>query len=212
MDSNTTDEHDFNGALLLTEPHFADEATLLAARPVVPLDEIKATQLSARRLVFLTIGCALLVGALVAAVIYKQRGREQPSEIVSAAVPGAAAMNFDEPAPVALAGDAEGIATGTNPEAVATVTKKPEAQPSRTVAATRVIVKRKEPVAVQFDERDGRVDERDGRAREREREIDARRDWRRSERETRRGRGGRDRRSGDDLLRIRDIFEGRRRP
>ena len=73
MESNITEpEHFSNDAL--TEPHFDEEATMLSARPVVPLEEIRAETNSRRRLAFgLSILVALVIGALGATLIYKHR-------------------------------------------------------------------------------------------------------------------------------------------
>lgn len=63
----------------MSEPHFNDEATLLSARPVVPLKDVKAKARSKRRLFFgLTIMISLLFGACTAILLgYLQHPDDQ---------------------------------------------------------------------------------------------------------------------------------------
>jgi len=63
----------------MSEPHFDDEATLLSARPVVPLKDVKAKSRSKRRLFFgLTIMISLLFGACSAILLgYLQQPDDQ---------------------------------------------------------------------------------------------------------------------------------------
>ena len=200
MESDITSQGYFNEDLQLAEPHFDEEATLLSARPVVPLKEIMVEARSRRRLVIgLAMVGSLVMGALGATLIYKQRGQQPSTAIVSGAVPGAAGIAFDEPA---LAEGVGGATTGALPEAGATtIDKKPVPWNSRR-AATEVETKRRKPSAQQVDERELSREERFERWRLR----------RRSEREAWREAGGRQRKSADDLLRIREIFEGPSRP
>ena len=59
----------------LSLPHFDEEATLLSARPVVPLNAVKADTRRRRPVVFgLTILLAILVGA-ISATLLMQRGQ-----------------------------------------------------------------------------------------------------------------------------------------
>ena len=205
MESNITNRPYLAGALPLAEPHFDEEATLLSARPVVPLREIKAEERTAKRLVFaVAMACSLMVGALGASLIYKQRGQESSTAIVSTAVPGAAGIAVDEPVSApSIAEEVGGTATGTLPEAgAATVDKKSVSWVPRRAASTVVETKRRKTLPQQVAQRELPRAER----------IDARRLRLRSEREARRESGGRKRKSSDDLLRIREIFEGPSRP
>ncbi len=63
----------------MSKPHFDDEATLLSARPVVPLKDVKAKARSKRRLFFaLAIMISLLFGAFTAILIgYLQQADDQ---------------------------------------------------------------------------------------------------------------------------------------
>jgi hypothetical protein len=55
----------------LSLPHFDEEATLLSARPVVPLHEVRAETRSKRRLIFVsTIVAGFVLGALGASMLF----------------------------------------------------------------------------------------------------------------------------------------------
>jgi hypothetical protein len=199
MELNTTSQK--NLEMPLAEPHFDEEATLLSAQPVVPLEEIGAEECSGKRLMFgVAMMFSLIVGALGGTLIYKQRGQKQSTAIVDAAVPGADGMAVDEsvsPVPE----QAPEAGTGTLPESSA-VPAEIKSVPSRLLRAgpSRVETKEKRLASVE-DERQLRRAER----------IEARRLRRKSEREAQKeARRYRDR--PDDVLRIREIFEGARRP
>ena len=66
----------------LDEPHFDEESTLLAARPVVPLEEVKAERRSKTGVaVALAISGGLLIGLLAATLIYRYLGSDRvPTE------------------------------------------------------------------------------------------------------------------------------------
>lgn len=184
----------------LSEPHFDEEATLLSAQPVVPLEEIVAEERSGKRLMFgVAMVFSLIVGALAGTLIYKQRGHQQSTAIVDTAVPGAAGIVVDESVPVSpVAEQASAAGTGTLPESSAVPAPiKTVGSSSLRAGSSRVVTKEKTLESVE-DERELRRAER----------IEARRLRRRSEREE--ARRYRDR--SDDVLRIREIFEGSRRP
>lgn len=207
MESNTTNQQYFNGALPLAEPHFDEEATLLSARPVVPLEKIKAKERSSKRLVFaVAMAGSLMVGALAGTLIYKQRGQQPPTAIVSTAVPGAAGIAIDETvrAP-SVAGEVGSAVTGTLPEAgtgTGNVDEKTVPWVSSSSASTAVETKRTRSIRQRRDQRDLRRSDR----------IDLHRFRSRSERETQRESRSGKRKPSDDLLRIREIFEGPSRP
>jgi hypothetical protein len=198
MELNTTSHSDLE--MPLSEPHFDEEATLLSAQPVVPLEEIVAEERSGKRLVFgVAVVFSLIVGALGGTLIYKQRGHKQSTAIVDTAVPGAAGIAVDESVTVSpVAEEASAVGTGTLPESSA-VPSPIKSVPSRSFRAgsSRIVAKEKKLASVE-DERELRRAER----------IEARRLRRKSEREEAR----RYRDKTDDVLRIREIFEGSRRP
>ena len=198
MELNPTSQTDLE--MPLAEPHFDEEATLLSARPVVPLEEIVAVERSGKKLVFgVALVFSVIVGSFGGTLIYKQRGQKQSVSIVDRAVSGVDAIAVDEP--LAAPSAAETVAeagTGTLPGNSAVPTEI-KSVPSRSwrVESSRVETKEKRLVSVE-DERALRRAER----------IEARRLRRKSEREEAR----RYRERTDDVLRIREIFEGSRRP
>lgn len=202
MESNTTQEQYFSNELPLVEPHFDEEATLLSAQPVVPLQQIKSEERARRGLILgAIIACSLAVGGLGAAFIYKRSGQESSTAIVSKAAPGAAGISPDEPV-AAVAEAVGGGAAGMSPESVTAPEPTKSVPPvSHRAVATVVDTKRKRPLPPQVQERDLTRAE----------PIDEWRLRRRSEREAWRESRRRQRRS-DELLRIRDIFEGPSRP
>ena len=204
MESNYSNQQYFNGALPLAEPHFDEEATLLSARPVVPLEKIKAKERSGKRLVFaVAMACSLMVGALGTTLIYKQRGQEPPTAIVSTAVPGAAGIGVDEAVSSPSIAEAVGsAATAASPEAgTGTVGEKTVPWVSGSSASSAVKTKRTKSIRQQVNQRELSRAER----------IDLRGFRNRSEREAQKE-SGRKRKPSDDLLRIREIFEGPSRP
>jgi hypothetical protein len=199
METNIVNEEYFEDELPLGEPHFDEEATLLSARPVVPLQEINAEEQSRKRLIVgLAMACSLMMGALVATLIYKRGGQAQ-SAAISTAVPGAAGNLVDDPATPEVGGGATGVLTQGD---ATTVEKKSAPSVSRSAESIAVESQQKKNLPQQLDEQDLSRDER----------IEARRLRRRLDRQARRESSGRSRRTSDDLLRIRDIFEGPSRP
>jgi hypothetical protein len=198
MELNTTSQK--NLEMPLAEPHFDEEATLLSAQPVVPLEEIGPEERSGKRLMFgVAIMFSLIVGALGGTLIYKQRGQKQSTAIVDTAVPGADGIAVESVSPVPEQAPEAG--TGTLPDSSA-VPAEIKSVPSRLLRAGSSRVETKEKrLASMEDERQLRRAER----------IEARRLRRKSEREAQKeARRYRDR--PDDVLRIREIFEGARRP
>jgi hypothetical protein len=199
MESNNINQEYFEGAVPLGEPHFDEEATVLSARPVVPLQEIEAEKRSRKHLIVgLAMACSLMMGALAATLLYKQRG-EGPSRTSSTAVPGAAGMRVDDPVSSPATEDVDGAAAGTLPEGDATTAaKKSEPPLSSSTTSTAVELQQKKNLPEQEEELELTRAER----------IDSRRLRRRLERQAWRESGARQRKTSDDLLRIRDIFEG----
>lgn len=186
-----------------SEPHFDEEATLLSARPVVPLREVRAGARARILLAFgLTIIASLLVGALGATLIY-QRGQKQTTAIVQTSNP-VSKQSVEEDAPLtgavgALSGSREGA-----PQ-VAENTDEVTAPKARNADASTI--KKPDPANSHSDasingEREFRRAQR----------LEERRIRHRAERETRREARRQKSQSPDDLLRIREIFEGSPRP
>ena len=202
METNITNEQYFATGSSLTEPHFVEEATVLSARPVVPLEEIQSEERSKKRLLFgIAMACSLALGALSAMLLYKNSGQET-STAMTLAAPGAAGITVDQPV-ATITEDVAAAATGdaANSEAptpAPLVVRKPSSSRNSVV----VEKKPKKPVLPQLEESERNWDER----------FYERRRRRISEREAMRESRRRQRRSADDLLRIRDIFEGPPRP
>jgi hypothetical protein len=201
MDSNIASQQDFNDNLPLAEPHFEEEATLLSARPVVPLEGIEDGRRLGRRLVFgLAIIASLILGALGAKFIY--RSGEEAAVVTDAARGGAASI--DEPAqPPSIVEGAAGATTEGLPSAT-TAEVKSELRAPVNHEPVRKAVERQKATPQLSDEREFQLERRPNDRRfERERERDERSEtrwrWRR-------------RRSPDGLTRIREIFEGPTRP
>lgn len=216
MDSNITEQQYSHTDLQLSEPHFEEEATLLSARPVVPLHEVKAEERSSKRLTIgLALVAALVVGALGATLVYKQRSQTAVTAIEESTTPAANEQAATDPSTNAVAG---GI-VADQPQVSSEVAKIPSesavrnapnaaARPSKPVTTVVRSSGSNNTVVPKPDETD-LEEEREARRAERK---EARRLRREAEREAYQdGRPRRARRS-DDLLRIREIFEGRRRP
>lgn len=177
----------------LSEPHFVEKATIASARPVVPLEEIRAEAVSRKRLVFgLSLLASLVLGALSATFVYKQRNSKPASAIVEGAVSGSGAKSQD------LAFD-DGAVGDTTEDLARAEDRVEVAEP----APKQPVVRYRTPAKAT----DTALDQKEIHRRERQ---EARR-LRRAERLAERDGLGR-RRSTDDVLRIREIFEGARRP
>lgn len=223
MESNIT-EQQYSGDLL-SEPHFDEEATILSARAVVPLGEIKAAERTNRRLTFaLSLVAALMVGALGATLIYRQRVQTPATETVETSAPDANDINN------AAAGEIEANAGGGKSEtpadtaatavsasaASAKVSDAPASEPRDSAAARpkkpATTVAQSSVKSVETP-RNKVQDPEEIQAQRRAERIEARRQRREARREAEGEVRGRRVQPTDDLLRIRDIFEGpRRRP
>ena len=189
MESSITEPRDFAPDLPLTEPHFDEEATLLSAQPVVPLQEIKAEERSGKRVLFgAAILCALMLGAVGTMLIYKRQA--QATAVVSTAVPGSGVIGVGRvpaPAPQIIGG----VGTETTPDS-ATVNNKAIANPESDKLAI------KESKWEQKEQR--RTERLEKQPRKNNSEHEVKKD------------SGRKHKDSDELLRIRDIFEGPTRP
>lgn len=180
----------------LTEPHFDDEATLLSARRVVPLDKVpsygsQTTSRFARRWMFAaTVVGALLLGAVASAAYYSHLNRTSAQSFVNTE---------------SIAGGIEGIPTEQRPASTnvpeVNNTTSPDSNPEVTVNEG------KKPTARRVDvlTSPSALDEMQARE-ERQARKEARKRIRELERESR------DRKSRNDLTRIREIFEGPQKP
>ena len=214
---NSTVNNRMAGGHNLDEPHFDEEATILAAQPVVPLDEVKSQNRSkAGVAVALAIGGGLLIGLLAATLIYRYLGAGQVPQGETATVAEQPAGPAGEQPSNQLPSPAGG-AVGVNDSAVTSAedempaeadTETRDEEPDRApeVAPRRPVVVRESRPPV--DEEDDEEAERTIRRAERQEE---RRERRRAIREARRQERQPDRRA-DDLSRIREIFEGAPKP
>lgn len=190
----------------LDEPHFDEEATVLSARPVVPLEVVEKKERSIKRWAMAAaVVVALLIGAFSATLIYKLRS--DSSTI-------AQEEKIDQPAAPTLESGVEGVVAAV-PVPAASVeirretTEKVASKPvsSRPESVSRV--ERRAQTMRDYDREeqiaaDREMEKESRRAEKRER----RRMQRRADREAQRSAGAR----SDDLLRIREIFEGAPRP
>ncbi len=220
MDS-TTGQRFTRTEVRLDEPHFDEEATLLSAQPVVPLEEVKAkTRSKARVAMAMAIGGGLLIGLLAATFIYRYVGSGEPQVLETTVVSeqpkadeqhnssgGLTAGAAENPviatdetkSPPIKAEDTEPVPAKSEPAPV----KQPE--PQSAPEPRPVIVRdRPERAADDYDEETDREIRRAERQEERRQRRRAAREARREPRERAR--------TTDDLLRIREIFEGSPRP
>jgi hypothetical protein len=215
MDS-TADQRFTRTEVRLDEPHFDEEATLLSAQPVVPLDEVKAKTRSKARLALASaIVGGLLIGLLTATLIYRYAGSNDPGVLETTSV-------TEQPEE-----DQQNSAGGTTvePEETAVVATKEEktpiAAPEEPVDARPEPASAKpEPAALNAPEsRPVIAADSSERADDQDVDLEIRRSERREERRERRRAAREARRepreraqTTDDLLRIREIFEGTPRP
>ncbi|HEY3038781.1 MAG TPA: hypothetical protein VGJ66_08590 [Pyrinomonadaceae bacterium] len=219
MESNVTDQQYFGADLQLSEPHFDEEATLLSARRVVPLGDVRPQARSGTRLAFgLSIVLAVMAGAFGASIIYKQRGQKQATAIVEtgsrnpepvvpdgqslSSVSGGTTSDLHASAS-STSEDIEDLVTGDGRKnAAATKARKPTPPFSQSAKSGQANETWQDGAGNLGDEKELRRFER----------IEARRLKRNAEREARREARGQKSRASDDLWRIREIFEGSPRP
>jgi type IV secretory pathway VirB10-like protein len=236
MEVSKTEEDLSRDEILLEEPHFDEESTILSARPVVPLEVVEAKSRSLRRiLIGSAIVVALLIGVFAASFVYKLRNQQQASSATAtddsypqsqpSLESGIAAIESHDPEPVV---------ESQAPEPTALDKKQPD---ERTVfknipATSRPLILREppprnarngmksrkqeeaqdQPLEYSADQRV--LDQELRRAERREERREDRREERRARRvEAAKHQGtDRDSRATDDLSRIREIFEGRPKP
>ena len=211
MHVNITEQQYLDDNLQLAEPHFDEEATVLSARPVVPLNEIKEAS-SRKHLVFgLSMLASLIVGGLITTLIFKQRGQKPAAEIAGSAIAGFGANATDSAVSAPSAGEVKEDLTA-EPEVNAAPEDKNaqvKVNPAVKPPETKTVRPIPEDAAVDTALEDiSREERREMRRAERFEEWRLRRQAAREAGDVR----GRRRRSEDDLLRIREIFEGSPRP
>lgn len=195
----------------LTLPHFDDEATVQSARPVVPLHEVRKASRSKRRLI---LGAALclsaLVGAVAASLVYSNRA-QRAQQSATAASPAAAqesAAGFTTPSGEvsgAIVNPDEAVAVDTEAATATPSDDRPEVQNS-TRASRQPVKNTRVPHPVESVVSQPEPQDREAT------EEEIRREERREARRLRRERRINERRAGDGLTRIREIFEGSPRP
>ena len=199
MDSNITEQELRGAELQLSEPHFDEEATLLSARPVVPLAEIKAESNSGRKSFSLGLAlvAAVMVGALGATVILKQRS---PNERISGSKTATSVSpELEGQAPTLAAAGGSGFDT-TVPQPTTDENAANLSKPDSSRAKASGDAGRNETVRL----REKKEMRQPTRVETTDAKVKAEREARR---EKRNQRG-----QSDDLLRIREIFEGSPRP
>ncbi len=220
MESSISKRHSFDDERL-TEPHFDEEVTLLSARPVVPLPEVQAQAHSGRRLVFaLTVVAALIIGALGARVVERIGGGD--NQQAAAEAENKTVEQIPDNESQAAAGGMTNTGSYASEPIVNPVLdmekgdqaaksvelkeadKRPAARPVVTESARQDSAHSGEPP----------IEEEEALASEiqpepEERDMADRRESRRVNRRLKHGKKGR---TADEIMRIREIFEGPARP
>jgi hypothetical protein len=209
MEANITDEPFRGSDSSPSEPHFEDEATLLSARPVVPIAALTSKERFSRPWIFgIAVAGAILLGMAATVFYYSQfRAIEERSvagiDIVSSGVQGVASepLNLNELHQAKTTESDDSFADSNK-----SAKEKPQT-PSRLATARPLNaynVGSKKPA---FRRETPGVDERSYSEYE---TRDERRAARRESKERKRER--RAAKHSDEVLRIRDIFEGPARP
>jgi len=191
----------------LSEPRFDDEATMLSARRVVPLDEVAAyrsqtTSRFGRGWIYATtVAAALLLGAFVGAAYYSYVNRESAQQFVdlenvNGGVEGISTVPAvdNQASTSANASEFDSAMPADSNAAVTKNEEQPPAQQPGVSDESRRPVARRVDVLTFPSSREERIAAR-RQARARKKEL---------ERESRRSR--------DDLTHIREIFEGPQKP
>ena len=194
----------------LEAPHFDEEATLLSARPVVPLKIVEADGKRQRFLFAVALLVAMLAGAAGAAFVYSQGSNASTIESTATETDQTTPVNSLNQSIEETRQELAGAEDETNQVASPESSQKEVravVSPKRTEPPSRQTNESDEtqPRAVREETRARRVS--DSREQDSEELREARREARRESRREQRAaqRRGRD---GGDLFRIRDIFEG----
>lgn len=210
MELNIADQQFWSPDPPLAEPHFDEEVTLLSARPVVPIERFTRKRVSRRPWVFgFALAGALLLGASATALYYSQfraTGSQAVPNIekVSSGAQGAVteAVAHEEPPidatePTASTGsssvdsDTPARVKAQAPSVSWTTRPLNSSKKSARLRATVVVDQSSEPT---YETHERRGSKREAKERKRA------------------NREGRDGKASDELLRIREIFEGPQRP
>jgi len=206
MESNITDQQFWSPESPLAQPHFDDEATLLSARPVVPIEKLSVKPGFSRPwLAGFALAGAVFLGATATAFYFSQfrTTGAQPGSSLERLSAGARGVTSKAVAPIdeSLAGSST-IDSITPAKVKAQVQDSLTARPlnsSNAVSSKPVVrhatVSPEQSFESEYETREER------RAAKREAK-----EQRRANRERREGK------HSDEVLRIRDIFEGPPRP
>ncbi len=206
MESNITDQSTWISDSPLAEPHFDQEATLLSARPVVPIDQV-SVKAGVSRVWLLGFGLAgVLLVAMSATALYYSRPavtQSQPVPAVDTLSSGVEGLESDTADHNAL--DSGKVAqpdlqpprmtTTARTSPSSTTSPNRSANPAANRPPDRAVAGDQAPA---YDEAEDRDERRAARR--------AAKEEQRANRQRRRGK------RGDDLRRIREIFEGPTRP
>ena len=188
------------------KPDFVEERTLLSARRVVPLEQVETTRRSRRTLLLIgALVISLVLGACTSlAIVYLERRQTQQIDRIS---DQAALTRTDgtEPSPSLL------VDKEVAPDVPGVTPKAKQGNKVSLVQGSNVISKRTAPLAGESSHQDAMVSPVGA---ENRNDLEMNREVRGEERRPRRAavRSDRSRGNGDDLFRIREIFEGRPRP
>jgi hypothetical protein len=221
MESSITDQQSLDADLQITEPHFDEEATVLSARPVVPIRTVTANPRFKRSWALgLALTGALSIGVIATALYYTRLKTETltgaDSQTISAGAEASSTVSDSANAtPESVDGGAATPATipPVGSKASARVVEKVRSVEPATRAKSSAEISTKAVAPRPVDRPVNVDDELRIPAQYDQREEDARAARRAERRERkRRERDERGSRSSDQVLRIREIFDGRRKP
>lgn len=217
MESNITNQQFRSPGLPLAEPRFDEEATLLSARPVVPIERLTVKPNFSRRFsrpwIFgFALAGALLLGVSATTLYYSRFRTTQalPATSIETTSSGAQGDAWEAVAPPEFRIGATGaiVVGGTS---VDSDTSTGVIAPRPAVSRMTKLPNSSRAVSKKPAHRHATVTDESS-----EREYESREERRAARREAKeRKRANRERRAGrsaDELLRIRDIFEGPPRP
>ncbi len=198
----------FGTGLSLAEPHFDEEATVLSAKPVVPLTNVKQVDSAPKKTALrpwvlgLSLMGALLVGILATAMYYSRASGDDSKVLDATELSAGAAATPAETENVFSGPAVEQKVSKVNPPVADASQRAVRDEKAKTAAAPQ---KKPAPRLVEV------ITENQRPRRDSEEDRDDLKAERREAREARR-RDRRERKTSDDLMRIRDIFEGSPRP